>query len=399
MLKSLPFQLVICIILAYLVGGHLDLDVVRGFYGISCLLKDILMFILPLVIFSYIATAIVSMEQRGPILIISVILLVCLSNLAAVFSSYAVGQLVLPWLTHGKLVTAALNGGKIMSPLFVLPIPQLISPGKTMMIGMATGLALSMVKLPHVNQKIIALRDLVTKMLRKGFIPFLPLYVFGFVLKMQHEGQLIELFEKYGQILLVIGVLILAYLILMYGIGTQFRPKAMIEAIRNMIPAGITGFSTMSSAATMPVTLAATEKNVQDRQFAQFVIPTTVNIHLLGDALGIPLLGLAILMLSGQPMPNLDNFLIFAAYFCVAKFSTAGIPGGGVLVLLPTLQEHLGLTTEMSGLVATLYILQDCLFSSSNVMGNGAFALIAHRFLKMIGVIRPQITSEETMAH
>jgi Na+/H+-dicarboxylate symporter len=394
MLKSLPFQLIVCIILAYLVGNHLDLSVVRGFYGVSCLLKDILMFILPLVIFSYIATAIISMEQRGPILIISVILLVCLSNLAAVFSAYAVGQLVLPWLTHGELISTVLSS-EAMTPLFTIPIPQLISPGKTMIIGMITGLVLSMFKLPQVNQKIMTLRDMVTKLLRKGFIPFLPLYVFGFVLKMQHEGQLIELFEKYGQILLVIGALIFVYLFFLYGLGTRFRPKALMEAIRNMIPAGITGFSTMSSAATMPVTLAATEKNLQDRQFSQFVIPTTVNIHLVGDALAIPMLGFAILLLSGQPMPDLDNFLIFAAYFCVAKFSTAGIPGGGVLVLLPTLQDHLGLTSEMSGLVATLYILQDCLFSSSNVMGNGAFALIAHRFLKMIGVIRPQALTKE----
>ncbi len=387
MLKSLPFQLILSILLAYVLGNYLDLELVRGFYGLSCLLKNLLMFVLPVVIFSYISTAIISMEQRGPILIISILLLVCLSNLAAVFTSYGVAQALLPWLTQGKLVQANIDGTAI-TPLFEFSLPQLLSPGKAMMIGMVTGLLLSMSDFPKIRQIIISVRDSITQGLRKGFIPLLPIYVFGFVLKMQYEGNLVQLFENYGQILLLIIGLIVVYVALLFGFGTQFRPQAMIQAIQNMIPAGITGFSTMSSAATMPVTLTATEKNLNDAQFTNFVIPTTVNIHLLGDALGIPLLGMAILVLSGHPLPDLSSYLIFSAFFCLAKFSTAAIPGGGVIVLLPTLQEHLGLTTEMTSLVATLYILQDCLFTGSNVMANGAFAMICHRVLKAVGVVR-----------
>jgi Na+/H+-dicarboxylate symporter len=387
MLKSLPVQLILSILLAYFVGSYLDVEVVRGFYGLSCLLKSLLMFILPVVIFSYISTAIVSMEQRGPILIISILLLVCLSNIAAALTSYGTAQALLPWLTQGKLVEANLEG-IIITPLFEFSLPQLLTPGKAMIAGMVTGLILSMTDFPQFKHMVISIRDLVTQGLRKGFIPLLPLYVFGFVLKMHFEGNLVQLFENYGQILLLIIGLIFSYVVLLYGIGTQFRPKKMWQCIQNMIPAGITGFSTMSSAATMPVTLGATEKNLEDAQFTHFVIPTTVNIHLLGDALGIPLLGMAILVLSGQPLPDLNSYLIFTAYFCIAKFSTAAIPGGGVIVLLPTLQEHLGLTTEMTSLVATLYILQDCLFTGSNVMANGAFAMICHRVLKAVGIVR-----------
>lgn len=395
MLKSLPVQLIISILLAYFLGSILDIDVVRGFYGVSCLLKNLLMFILPVVIFSYIATAIVSMEQRGPILIISILALVCLSNLAAVFTSYATAQTFLPWLTQGRLGEANVSGA-IITPLFEFVIPQLITPGQAMVSGMITGLGLSMIDIPKVKQIIIAMRDLVTKGMSKGFIPFLPLYVFGFVLKMHFEGNLVQLFESYGQIFLLIISLIVVYVVLLYAVGSQFRLKVMGQAIKNMIPAGITGFSTMSSAATMPVTLAATEKNLQDAQFTNFVIPTTVNIHLLGDALGIPLLGMAILALSGQALPDFNSYLIFAGFFCLAKFSTAGIPGGGVIVLLPTLQEHLGLSTEMTSLVATLYILQDCLFTGSNVMASGAFAMICHRVLKAVGIVRPEQLASAT---
>jgi Na+/H+-dicarboxylate symporter len=149
-----------------------------------------------------------------------------------------------------------------------------------------------------------------------------------------------------------------------------------------MIPAGITGFSTMSSAATMPVTLEATEKNTGDEQFADLVIPTTVNIHLIGDALAIPIMALAVLSLSGLPLPSIENYLLFTFYFCLAKFSVAGIPGGGIFVMLPIMQKYLGLTPEMSTLMTTIYIVQDPIFTGANVMGNGAFALIVRKITR-----------------
>lgn len=387
MFKSLPIQLVICVIIALLVGTHLDTSTVQLFFSLSCAIKDMLMMILPLVIVVYIASAILSLEQRAPLLIVCILLMVCVSNFAAVFSSYFVGQLVLPWLTEGKMVDLTIMQDSI-TPVFTLPLPKLLDPSHALMIGMAYGLLFSVYKIEKAKNLALSLRDSVTWFLSAIFIPVLPVYVFGFVLKMQKEGNLVTLFSNYGQIFLVICLLLFVYITFVYALAHRFKPKDFIASIRVMLPAGLTGFSTMSSAATMPVTLAATEQNVNDPGFAQLVIPTTVNIHLLGDALGIPLIGLAILQLSGMPMPGIDLYMIFAAYFCMAKFSTAGIPGGGVLVLLPTLQTHLGLTPEMAGLVATIYILQDSLFTGANVMGNGGFALVCHRLFKMLRLVR-----------
>lgn len=394
MLKSLPVQLIICVIVALLIGAHVDLPVVQLFFSFSCAIKDVLMMVLPFVIVTYIAAAILSLEQRAPLLIVCVMLMVCLSNITAVFSSYFVGQLVLPWLTAGKVIDLAIAQSHI-TPLFTLSLPKFLEPSHALMIGMGYGLLFSCYKLPQAKSLALRLRDYVTLFLRKGFIPVLPVYVFGFVLKMQKEGTLISLFTNYGQIFLVICLLLVVYITFVYAVAYRFKPGLFLQGIRTMLPAGLTGFTTMSSAATMPVTLAATEQNTKDAGFAQLVIPTTVNIHLMGDALGIPLIGLAILQLSGLPMPGVEQYAIFVAYFCMAKFSTAAIPGGGVLVLLPTLQTHLGLTPEMAGLVATIYILQDSLFTGANVMGNGGFALVCHRFFRMIRLIRPQVPSSQ----
>lgn len=387
MLKSLPVQLIICVLVALLIGGSVDIPTVQFFFSLSCAIKDVLMMVLPLVIVTYIAAAILSLEQRAPLLIISIMLMVCLSNFTAVFSSYFVSHLVLPWLTEGKAIdVAAMHEG--ITPLFSLNLPKLVDPSHALMIGMGYGLLFSFYKLPQATQLALGLRNYITLFLRRVFIPVLPVYVFGFVLKMQKEGNLVTLFTNYGQIFLVLCLLLIVYLTFIYALAHRFNPHQFIKSIRVMLPAGLTGFSTMSSAATMPVTLVATEQNLNDSGYTQLVIPTTVNIHLIGDALGVPLIGLAILQLSGLPMPGIESYVIFALYFCMAKFSTAAIPGGGVLVLLPTLQTHLGLTSEMAGLVATIYILQDAVFTGANVMGNGGFALVSHRLFKMIGLIK-----------
>jgi Na+/H+-dicarboxylate symporter len=100
---------------------------------------------------------------------------------------------------------------------------------------------------------------------------------------------------------------------------------------------------------------------------------------MIGDSLSIPLSALCLLMMSGQPIPDISTYLSFVFYYCLAKFSAAGIPGGGVIVILPVVQAHLGLNETMTSLLATIYILKDPILTAANVMGNGAFALLSRK--------------------
>lgn len=378
MLKSLPVQLIIAILAAFLLSDVFNLETLRFFFSISCSLKEILMGVLPFVIFSYITAAILSMEQRAPWLIFSILALVTLSNAFTVLVSYGVGVSLLPLLTFGN--TSSLSAIQdTVTPLFSLHIPEILAPDQSLLLGIVIGLIFSFIKVPAVTTLAQSMRHYVTVFLQKAFIPLLPLYVFGFILKMDYEDTLMILIKNSGHIFGLVWIFIVVYLALLYFIVSGFRLNRFFELVRNMTPAGITGFSTMSSAATMPVTLAATEKNMGDDQFADLVIPTTVNIHLMGDALAIPILALAVLSLSGLPLPTFENYLLFVVYFCLAKFSVAGIPGGGIIVMLPILQKYLGLTPEMASLLTTIYIIQDPIFTSANVMGNGAFALLVRK--------------------
>jgi Na+/H+-dicarboxylate symporter len=389
-LKLLPVQLVLCIVVAFLIGTNLNQTTVQFFYSISLAFKDVLMFVLPVVIFSYITAALLSLEQRAPLLLASILILLTLSNALAVFISYGVSIALLPSFIQPSTTVLSLTSLRTIEPLWEWVLPTLISPDKAMLTGISFGLFFNFFRVPTINSFTLKLRDSVNSILHRTLIPFLPLYVFGFVLKLQYEGSLGLLVHSYAQVFIMTVTLILTYLSLFYLVGSGFQPRKALRSIQTMFPAGITAFCTMSSAATMPVTIEATEKNLKNPAFADLIIPTTVNNHLIGDALGLPLMGLAILLVNGQPFPALAAYAIFVVYFCLAKFSTAGIPGGGVIVLLPVLQTHMGLTPEMLSLITTLYILQDSIFTSANVMGNGAFAMICERVLVRLVPSQPQ---------
>jgi Na+/H+-dicarboxylate symporter len=152
-----------------------------------------------------------------------------------------------------------------------------------------------------------------------------------------------------------------------------------------MIPACLTAVSSASSALAMPITIMSTQKNVKDKELAGSVVSATVNIHLLGDCLAIPMLAYAVLKNYGLPAPSLESYCVFAMFFVIAKFSVAAIPGGGIIVMTPILEKYLNFTPEMSTLIIALYVIFDPIITGFNVLGNGAFAKLMDNLNQRIG--------------
>lgn len=377
-LKSLPAQLILCVLLSLCFGQYLSEPVIKSIYTASCIVKDVLILVLPVIIFAYIFDALIGLDKKAPLLLAVILVMVFLSNVIGVLISGGIARCVLPLLPLMS-TNLSLASTHILNPYFQLSLPPLLSPDAAMFAGIACGFLASFLKIPQAKTVATFLHKVVTLFLHKTFVPLLPIYVTGFVLKLDFEDSLSPLIQSYSQVFVLSLSLIITYIGVVYYVGSGFRFKRFLESVKNMIPAGVTGFSTMSSAATMPVTLEATEKNLKDPRFADLIIPTTANIHLLGDVLAIPLTGLALLWFKTGSFPAIGDYVFFAVMFGIAKFSCAGVPGGGVLVILPVLHKYLGLDQEMITLMTTLYILQDSIFTSSNVMGNGAFAMVVER--------------------
>lgn len=389
-LKNKPFQIIFAVFCGFFLSPFLNEFLISFFFSISGFLKEFLMWVLPFLIFFCLSSVLSGFNKSAPLLVFLTLFLVILSNGLPLIIGYGVGSIVLPSMCGSQMLDVSTVQSNI-KPLFYFPIPSIIKNEWALLGGFLSGILVSFFK----NEKKKYFLNIFGKgkeislyFLQKGFIPFLPLYVFGFMTKMDHDGMLAILFTSYSKVFLLTIGLILIYIFIFYFLVAGLNISKTIFYLKNMIPAGLTGFSTMSSMASLPVTLDAVEKNTNDKTFSQFIVPATVNIHMAGDGLNISLTALSLLIMTSQPIPSFTIFLLFTLHYCLAKFSAVGAPGGGVIVVLPVLQEFLGLSPEMAGLLATIYILQDSLMTASNVMLNGIFNVSCYKLFKRFGIYK-----------
>lgn len=388
LLRSTPIQLFLCILFAVFCGNQLPIVFVKAAYTISLLFIDVVLFVLPLIIFSYLFNALVAIEKKGPILVLSLICLICLSNAMAIIFAYSVGSFVLP---HLSISINALEITNLIEPFFRAPLKHGIRSDYVALIAFIIAYCVVKFKARFVAvnafaQFMVQAQTVITEGLKRAFLPFLPLYVLGFMLKMAVDGTLSFLYNQYLPVFALNVGASFCYVLLMYVL-VSIGYKPLKSLIVNMLPAGFTGFSTMSGAVTMPVTLSCSEKNVGNVNLSRLVIPTSSNMHMLGDDITITITALALLILHGQSIPSFIDLLPFVVGFCLAKLACVGIAGASLLVVLPVLKEHLGFSAEMVSLITTLYVLHDPFGTFHNVMGNGAFAMIVERIFKKLKLV------------
>jgi Na+/H+-dicarboxylate symporter len=339
-------------------------------------MKEILLLVLPFIIFSFLYSSVCGLQKGAVHFVVLLFSMVCISNFLSTMAAYGVG---LSFLPNMAIMAMPAPNANALQPLWNMHLPKLISNDTAMLMAVTCGF-ISIRWMPTRGQEIA--EKLVSAsmfFLKRLFLPLMPLFIFGFAAKLAHDGMLALIFQDYFRIILIIIGAQCVYLCLAYGAITMFNPSKWIESMRNMLPAVIAGFSSMSSAAAMPATLVATERNCGNKEVARATVPVTLSIHLVGDCFAIPIVAMGLMLSFGMDLPDLSQYLLFAFSFVLAKFAVAAVPGGGILVMLPVLEKTLGFSPEMLSLITTLYILFDPAITSVNILGNGAFAMYVSR--------------------
>jgi Na+/H+-dicarboxylate symporter len=256
-----------------------------------------------------------------------------------------------------------------------------------MLAAIVLGVFFSYKKNTYIENFIQKLKTYIELIFNKIFIPFLPLYVLGFLLKLSYENTFYLLVKSYGPTFLLIFFSQIIYLMIMYFAVSGFNFKKALLAFKNAVPSYLTAFGTMSSTAAIPVTIKSAEKNTNNSPLAHLGIPIMANVHLVGDAFSTPILSLVTMNIFLGHMPGLNLYLLFVFYFCIAMLATSGVPGGGIIVVIPLLKSIFGFTPEMIGVIMALYLLQDSFGTASNVMGDGALTIFVHKMLKKFGMV------------
>lgn len=375
---SLIFQLLGCILFVAFFGDMIPTPIERTFFTISLIIKELLIFALPFIVYTFVTSCLLSFGQRGPFLIFSLLAIMTVSNFLGFLLGYEVGIFFLQDFGHTQALFNDQSQGAL-APWFAFHLPKLISTDIALLAGILSGVAGTFWggnSLINVFQKF---KNAIHFGFSKVFIPLLPLYITGFLIDMENQGSLTTLFTDYGAVFILVIVVQAIATMALYLLAAKGNFSQFVVFLKNALPAGIVGFSTMSSAATMPLTMKAAELNTKESGFAHIFVPIFFNIHQVGDFFAIPIFMVAIQLIFGIPPLSLETLLMFSGIYALTKFGNAGVPGGSVIVLMPLFQQYLGYDAQMSGLMTMFYVLMDPSGTATNVMGNGAYTILLNK--------------------
>jgi len=376
MFRKMPFILLFIILSVLLFSPWLSYDFQSHLYAVSLFIKSFIVFVLPFVVFGLLFKTAVHFANRASKMILFLLLAVIVSNFVSTLSSYYVGKIAY----YFDLAIHLPSEANALSASWQLTFPKWIANDQAMFAGLFLGVLLGWAKPSLAKTLAQRFEKLVNKIL-KVILLIIPFFIIGFVVKMNYDQALGNILKNYSIIFMLVTVAVFSYIILLYFVANRYQYRPTLRSLKNIVPAAIAGFGSMSSAAAMPLTIMGAEKNAKDKDLARSIVPASVNIHLVGDCFAIPIFAFAVMKSFGVAEPGLLSYVIFAAYFVLAKFSVAAVPGGGILVMLPILENHLGFNAEMLSLITALYILFDPVITCANILGNGGFALGVDKLL------------------
>lgn len=374
---TMPLIFLGALVLSICAESNLPYIVKSYLYAISLIIKEILMFCLPFIIFSLVTNSVVKLGNKALKYIVLIVPLICASNFINTMLSY---------FTTSQFITTAWNFGDVtsgtnqLSPAFSFSLPKLIPNDFALILGVVIGIVFG-IERNNISATITKFLEKFSNTFFKFLLPVMPLFIMGTALKLQSDGILTSILTQYFPVLVTFIITAFGVVAFQLAMLSKGSMRQMGSYIKNIIPALVTAFGSMSSAAAMPLTIKGAEQNVGDTKNADIIIPTTVNIHLVGDCFFIPMVALAVIVSFGMDIPNIVSYLVFALHFILAKFAVAAIPGGGVLVMLPIMQQYLGMNADMLALVTAIYILFDPIITTCNVAGNSVLAIIFDRIV------------------
>jgi hypothetical protein len=393
LLKHRSIQVFLAVTLYLVFASSLPLEIHRGFYTISLLMKDLLLWILPVTVGFFIAHAIASFEKHAPLFILTLFLFEAVSNAASVWYSYGCGHVA---ASHLQTI-APYQLVDTFSPLWRLALAKPVwwSADKGSLAGIALGL-LAAFKFPHLRVLMAKGKGMAEWVLTRIFSRLIPIFILGFIARMYKTKLLEQMSSQYADFVLWLFVILIAYILLLFLVGSDFSWKTFIRSVKNLLPAAGMAFSSGCSLSSMPWTILGSSKNLKNPDLAKAVIPATTNIQQIGDCIiNTFLCFLIYLQFYGHP-PSLAVWIPFSLVFVLARYATAAVIGGAIFIMLPIYEYYLSFTPEMIAIILAFNVILDPLVTCSNVVANGALCRIFEKawmyILRRLAIGKKEVT-------
>ena len=375
-------RVIIAILLGIALGYFLPAPAVRVFLTFNSIFSQFLGFMIPLIIIGLVTPAIAGIGKGAGKILLATVVIAYVDTVIAGSLSYGTGSWLFPSMiasTGGSM--PHIDKATELAPYFTISIPAMVDVMSGLVFSFIVGLGIAYGGLRTLENVFNEFKHIIEKVIEKAIIPLLPYYIFGVFLNMTHNGQARQVLLVFSQIIIVILVLHVLILIYEFCIAGALTKQNPFRLLWNMLPAYLTALGTSSSAATIPVTLAQTEKAGVRKEVAGFVIPLCATIHLSGSAMKITACALTICLLTGLPH-DMGLFIYFILMLSIIMVAAPGVPGGAIMAALAPLASILGFNDEAQALMIALYIAMDSFGTACNVTGDGAIAIAIDKLFK-----------------
>ncbi|MBO1001717.1 dicarboxylate/amino acid:cation symporter [Pseudogracilibacillus auburnensis] len=378
-------RLIVRLALGIVVGIIIGLIAPEFLSRIIVTFKDIfgqfLGFTIPLIIIFFIASGIASFGKHSGKMLGLTSALAYSSTILAGTLAYIVAFMFIPRLI-------GVSGGEVkeaagFESYFELTIDPITGVMTALVLAFVFGIGMTRMKSPTLTSFFDEGKDITERLIWKIIIPILPFYIASIFAELAADGTVFETLKAFGLVLVMAVIVHWIWLIVLYIIAGSLTGRNPFTALKNMLPAYFTGLGTMSSAATIPVTVRQTKENNVSKGLADSAVPLCATIHLSGSTITLVLCSVAVMVLSNDlSMPSFGMMLPFILMLGIIMIAAPGVPGGAVMAALGLLGTMLGFDETALGLMIGLYMAQDSFGTATNVTGDGAIALVVDKLIK-----------------
>ena len=369
--------LVTVVVFAFCFAELIPYSVRSYSYAISLSIKEVMIFILPFVVFSIVFQSVLKLYGNSAMkTVLLLLVMIVISNTCSILTASFVGKVTASPIDE-QLIVSTEAGSSGLEAAYTVKLKPIISNIKAALLGITLGILLP--RVPYIKTKCtMASEKLVCVgmfILEKIFTPLLPVFILGLVFRMQSSnlGSVLSNGSRTASYLLLSVVI---YMCILYFLGSGFSIRKAISKIRDMMTAALVALTTMSSFMTMGLILKSVKKDSEVPEIFDITIPISLNVHLVGDCFFMIVMSFTILH-TFHVADHITTacYINFLLHFLILKFAVVSIPGGGIMIMLPIIEEYLRFTPTMLSLITTLYVIFDPFITVTNVLGNGAFSM------------------------
>ncbi|MBQ8507573.1 MAG: dicarboxylate/amino acid:cation symporter [Clostridia bacterium] len=372
--KSLPFKLLVGIVLGIIVGLLVPEGVMKVLVPVKNIMGQVINFIVPLIVIGFIAPSITKLGSSASRMLGVALILAYVSSVLAALISMLAGYGLIPIMNNA---TQAAELKALPADVFALEIPQIMPVMSALAFSILIGLAAVWTKAKTVITVLDEFQKIVLQLVSKIVIPILPFFIACTFACLAYEGTITEQLPIFLKAVIVVLVGHFIWMAVLYIVAGIYSKKNPAEVFKHYGPAYITAVGTMSSAATLSVALQCAHKSkVLRKDMVDFGIPLFANIHLCGSVLTETFFVMIVHLILKGALPSVGTMILFCALLAIFAIGAPGVPGGTVMASLGIVTSVLGLGADGTALLLAIFAIQDSFGTACNVTGDGALTLM-----------------------